>query len=121
MDVEYFRSFCLKLKAVEESFPFDEHTLVFKVLGKIFAILPLDGEKPRANLKADPDWSLELREKYPEVQPGYHMNKKHWNTVSISEGLDKAFIEKLIMHSYDKVVENLPASKRMTLKDLDAE
>jgi predicted DNA-binding protein (MmcQ/YjbR family) len=104
MDIESFRQYCMAKKAVEESFPFDEHTLVFKVMGKIFAILPLDELEAKANLKALPEWSVELREKYHQVRPGWHMNKKHWNTVLLEEGLDDDLIVKMIDHSYERVV-----------------
>ena len=118
MDKVSFREYCLRKKAVEESFPFDEVTLVFKVLGKIFAILPLDNEVPAANLKADPEWSIELRENYFQIIPGFHMNKKHWNTVHLEDGLEDSFIIELIDHSYEKVVEKMPKKFQEELKAL---
>lgn len=118
MDIESFRNYCVQKKAVEESFPFDESTLVFKVLGKIFALLPLNAEIPSANLKADPDKSIELRERYHQIVPGYHMNKKHWNTVYIEDGLDHDLICELIDHSYDMVVAKLPKKLKEELKTI---
>lgn len=116
MDIETFRNYCLSKNAVEESFPFDEVTLVFKLAGKIFAILPLDEENPRANLKADPERSIELRERYHQIFPGFHMNKKHWNTVMLEEGLDQDLIIDLIDHSYDMVLAKLPRKTREEYK-----
>jgi len=115
MNIEVFREHCLIKNGVEETFPFDEHTLVFKVMGKMFALLPLNANTPRANLKADPDWSEELREAYHQIIPGFHMNKKHWNTVHIEDGLEEELIYKLIDHSYDLVVSKLPQKVRTAL------
>jgi len=118
MDIETFRTYCLTKKAVEESFPFDEHTLVFKLMGKIFAILPLDEPNPRANLKADPDLSTELRERHPQIIPGIHMNKKHWNTIMLDEGLDDALIRELIDHSYQLILDKLPKKSKDQVNEL---
>lgn len=106
MDVEQVREFCLKKKGVSESFPFDEHTLVFKVMGKMFLLLDLSGTKT-INLKCDPDWASELREKHPEVQPGYHMNKRHWNTVLLGASLTTQQLTQMIDHSYQLVYSKL--------------
>ncbi len=118
MDVETFRTYCLSKPATEECFPFDEVTLVFKVLGKMFALLPLDEIEPRANLKADPDWSPALREKYPQIIEGWHMSKKHWNTIEIENGLEDDFIIRLIDHSYDLVVSKLTKKQKAILSEL---
>lgn len=107
MNIEEFRDYCLNKKGVEETFPFDEVTLVFKVMGKMFALTGLDSEVFEVNLKCDPDRALELRESYPEIRPGWHMSKKHWNTVLFEEGLDDDFLMELIDHSYDMVVKGL--------------
>lgn len=119
MNTEQLREYCLKKKGVTEAFPFDSDTLVFKVLGKIFILVPLnDWEKGLAsiNLKADPDYALELRAKYSGIRPGFHMNKKHWNTIHIHEGgLQAQFIVKLIDHSYDMVVKGMPKKLRKQL------
>lgn len=109
MNIEVLRDYCLQKKGVEESFPFGETTLVFKVMGKMFALSGLDSTECEVNLKCDPDWAIELREAHPDdIQPGYHMNKKHWNTVQCERGLDGAFLRKLIDHSYDLIVSSLP-------------
>src|SRR5438132_795469 len=87
MDLEEFREYCLAKGGVTEGTPFGETVLVFKVAGKIFALAALDEIPATVNLKCDPDVALELRDRYEQVQPGYHMNKKHWNTVEISSGI----------------------------------
>jgi predicted DNA-binding protein (MmcQ/YjbR family) len=110
MDAEQIREYCLAKKAVTEEFPFDEVTLVFKVMGRIFALLSLDGDLS-LNLKCEPSYALELREKYPAIQPGYHMNKKHWNTLYIDGSMSWGHIRQLIDHSYDMVVAGM--SKRL--------
>ena len=114
MNVEQFRDYCLSLKAVEETFPFDEKTLVFKVEGKMFALLDVDNFK-FANLKCDPDKSIELREQYNGIKPGWHMSKKHWNsTYKDSDVSDQLFIE-LIDHSYSLIITSLPIKVRENL------
>lgn len=107
MNIESFRDFCLSNKGVTEEFPFDELTLVYKVMGKMFALTDVDNFKS-INLKCDPERAMELREKYHAILPGYHMNKKHWNTVEIDGSISDTFLEELIMHSYELVVEKLP-------------
>jgi predicted DNA-binding protein (MmcQ/YjbR family) len=119
MNIEEFREYCLSKKGVEETFPFDEVTLVFKVMGKMFALTGLDSLEFTVNLKCDPDRALELREQYPEIQPGWHMSKKHWNTVSFEGGLDDDFLIELIDHSYDLVVKGLTKKLRLELEGLD--
>ena len=91
--------------------PFGETVLVFKVSGKMFALMSLDEVPATANLKCDPDLALELRDRYRQVRPGYHMNKKHWNTVEI-EGLPDGELRKMIDHSYDSVLQSLPRGNR---------
>ena len=115
MNIESYRDFCLSLAAVTEEFPFDEATLVFKVMGKMFALTDVDYFKS-INLKCDPQWSIELREQYEAIKPGYHMNKKHWNTVEMDGSLSDAFIKELILHSYDLVVEKLSKVQKSTLQ-----
>ncbi len=105
MNIEDFRNYCLSKKHVTESFPFDEVTLVFKVGGKVFAITGLNNEVFTVNLKCDPERAVELREEYEEVQPGYHMNKKHWNTISFEGKLSEEFLKELIDHSFNLVVK----------------
>ncbi len=110
MNLEIIREYCLAKKAVEEGLPFGEDVLVFKVMGKIFLLTSLDNPIS-INLKCEPDYAIELREKYEEVIPGFHMNKKMWNTVSINGSLHQKFILDLIDHSYNQVV--LGFSKKM--------
>ena len=116
MNIEEFRNYCLSKKEVTESFPFDEVTLVFKVLNKMFALTGLDREEFTVNLKCDPEYAIELREKYPEVQPGFHMSKKHWNTVAFEESLDHETLMEMIDHSYDMVVKGMKKADRELLK-----
>lgn len=120
MNIEQLYHFCLNKQGVTEDFPFDQDTLVFKVLGKIFLLVSLKGyESGQAsiNLKADPTYAEELRGTYESIQPGYHMNKKHWNTVKIHTGeLSRKFITELIDHSYDMVVKIMPKKLRDTLQ-----
>ena len=111
MDIESFRKVCLAKQGVSEEFPFDNETLVFKVLGKIFALANIDFFES-INLKCDPVKAIQLREQYSEVQPGYHMNKKHWNTISINGRLGDNLIEELIDHSYQCVVANFSKAKK---------
>jgi len=112
MDLEQFREYCLSRVAATESMPFGEGVLVFKVAGKIFALAALDEFPTTVNLKCDPDLALELRDRYEQVRPGYHMNKKHWNTVEIDSGVPEAELRKMIEHSYDLVVRALPKAQR---------
>ena len=115
MNVEQIRNYCMAKKGVVEDFPFDEHTMVFKVMGKVFALYGLERLPPQINLKCDPEWAMELREAYDGVVvPGYHMNKKHWNTVYIAS-LDPQFVHRLIDHSYDLVVAKLPKNLKNKL------
>lgn len=111
MNIEEFRDYCITKKAVTESFPFNETVLVFKVAGKMFALTDLTPPF-KINLKCDPERALELREKYPCVLPGYHMNKKLWNTIAIDGTLSDDFLKELIKHSYDLIVASLPKSKK---------
>jgi predicted DNA-binding protein (MmcQ/YjbR family) len=115
MNVETFRTYCLSKKEVTESFPFNVSTLVFKVAGKMFALCDVD-TFAAINLKCDPDRSNELREIYTGINPGYHMNKHHWNTVSMAEDVPENLIYELIDHSYDLIVQSLPRKKRDELQ-----
>lgn len=114
MNIESFRDFCLTKKGVSEDFPFDEQTLVFKVMGKMFALTDVDYFKS-VNLKCDPEQAIELRENYAAIRSGYHMNKKHWNTVEMDGSLSDLFIQELISHSYELVVEKLPRDLKSEL------
>ncbi len=112
MDLEELREYCLSKVGATESMPFGEGVLVFKVAGKIFALAALDEIPATVNLKCDPDLALELRDRYEQVQPGHHMNKRHWNTVEIHSGVPEAELRKMIEHSYDLVVRALPKAQR---------
>jgi predicted DNA-binding protein (MmcQ/YjbR family) len=112
MEVESFREYCLAKAAVTESTPFGEDVLVFKVSGKMFALVALDEVPATANLKCDPDRALELRDRYEQVRPGYHMNKKHWNTVEIDSEISDSELRNMIDDSYDLVVRSLPKAQR---------
>ena len=102
MDIVTLREYCLSKSNVTESFPFGEETLVFKVKGKIFALANLDSDLS-VNLKCDPSFALELRERYRAVNPGYHMNKKHWNTVLLDGSIPDKELFLWIDHSYNLV------------------
>jgi len=117
MDIVSFREFCLSLKGVSEELPFDENTLVFKVMGKMFALTDIDRFES-INLKCDPEKAIALREKYNSVKEGYHMNKKHWNTVLTTEQLPDSFLKGLILHSYELVVAGLTKKCKEDLKNL---
>ncbi len=110
MNIEDIREYCLSKKATTESFPFDEDTLVFKVMGKMFCLTSLS-EGNSINLKCDPEKAVELRSQYDCVQPGYHMNKKMWNTVLLDGSVSKKILLQWIDHSFDEVV------KKLTKKD----
>jgi predicted DNA-binding protein (MmcQ/YjbR family) len=102
MNIEILREYCISKKNVTESFPFDEDTLVFKTKGRIFGLVNLDGDLS-INLKCNPVLAIELRERYSSVMPGYHMNKKHWNTLVLNGTISDNEILKWIDHSYDLV------------------
>ncbi|AOW20501.1 MmcQ/YjbR family DNA-binding protein [Urechidicola croceus] len=119
MNIEEFRDYCLSKKGVTESFPFDDKTLVFKLMGKMFALVGLEKIPFAVNLKCDPERSIELREEYEgTIKPGFHMNKKHWNTVeSNGKVSDKLFLE-LVDHSYDLIFNNLSKQNKILFNDL---
>lgn len=114
MNIEELREYCLSKKGTTEGFPFDETTLVFKVLGKMFALTNLEGDLS-VNLKCEPERAVELREHYPAVSPGYHMSKKHWNTVRIDGSIPDSTIKQWIDDSYDIVVSKLPKKEKTKL------
>lgn len=116
MDAADVIEYCLAKPAVTESYPFGPNTLVLKVCDKIFALFSLDSDTLRVNLKCDPRWAEELREEWPEIIPGYHMNKKHWNTVDLEGSLPHHLIKKMADHSYQLVVASLPAILRQSLQ-----
>ncbi|MCD4736352.1 MAG: MmcQ/YjbR family DNA-binding protein [Bacteroidales bacterium] len=114
MNIEEFRAYCLQKRGVTESFPFDQTTLVFKVLGKMFTLTDTE-EEFSVNLKCKPETAIELREKYPSVIPGYHMNKKHWNTVRINGSVCDDLLYQWIDESYRLVISKLPNKDRQLL------
>jgi predicted DNA-binding protein (MmcQ/YjbR family) len=105
--IDILRDYCLAKKGVSESFPFDQHTLVFKVHQKMFALISLERDPLQINVKCDPEKAIELREENYQVIPGYHSNKKHWNTI-VLENISIHFVKKWIDHSYDLVWQKLP-------------
>ena len=120
MDLAQFREYCLSKPHATEGTPFGPDVLVFKVGGKMFALAALDEVPARANLKCDPDLALDLRDRYEQVKPGYHMNKKHWNTVEIDSGVPEAELRKMIDHSYELVIKSLPKAVRANQRRLRA-
>ena len=112
MNIESIREYCISKKAVSECLPFDDKTLVFKVAGKIFALANLDTHPLRVNLKCDPEKAINLRERFKSVRPGYHMNKKHWNTLEINGEVSREILINLIDHSYNLVVAKLTKKVR---------
>lgn len=114
MTLDQLREYCFSKQGTEESFPFDESTLVFKVLGKMFALVDID-QPDSINLKCDPEKAIDLRENYDDITPGFHMNKKHWNSVSLIGRLNDSFIFSLIDHSYQEVVRSLPKKEQVKL------
>ncbi|MFG2571458.1 MmcQ/YjbR family DNA-binding protein [Streptomyces sp. NBC_00704] len=116
MTPQELRSFCLSFNAVTEEFPFRPEIPVFKVLGRMFA-LSWAGERPlKVNLKCDPEDAVRLRADHPDlIGPGYHMNKRHWNTVTVDGGLPDRLVRELIEDSYDLVVAGLPRAERLRL------
>jgi len=116
MDIETFRNYCLSKKGVTESFPFDQNTLVFKVMDKIFAISDVDNFES-INLKCDPEMAVDLRERYTDVLPGWHMNKKHWNTIVMSGSVGDNLLGEWIDLSYDLVVDGLSGKMKKDLSE----
>jgi len=115
MNIETLREYCLSKKAVTEDFPFGETTLVFRVEGKIFLLVALDASPLQFNAKCDPEKAIELREAYDAIQPGYHMNKKHWNTVIIDGSVSTSLLKEMIDDSYKLIVQSLPKKTRDNL------
>ena len=107
MNIESLREYCLSLPQVTEDFPFDETTLVFRIGGKIFAMLDLERTEWFV-LKCNPDYAIELRDRHPEISPAWHMNKKHWNQLNIFGSLPDVLVQSLIRHSYNEVIKKMP-------------
>ena len=112
MDIELLRDYCLQKANTTEELPFGPDVVVFKVKGKAFVLMPLDTEEIQFNVKCDPDWAVELREEYACVKPGYHMNKKHWNTILVDGTLNTKQLKQMIDHSYELVVNSLPKKQK---------
>ncbi|WP_299797631.1 MmcQ/YjbR family DNA-binding protein [uncultured Maribacter sp.] len=117
MNVEEYRDYCISKKGVTESFPFDETTLVFKVMGKMFALCGLERVPLRVNLKCDPERAIALREEHDGIIEGWHMSKKHWNTLYLDK-IPKELTKELIDHSYDLVVSKLTKKVKAELEAL---
>ena len=118
MNVESLREYCLSLPLATEDFPFDETTLVFRVVGKIFAMLDL--ERPDVvSLKCNPDYALQLREEHPEISGAWHMNKKYWNQVNLSGHLEDELVQGLVRHSYAEVVKKLTRKERAEHEEIN--
>ena len=117
MSLEEIREYCLSKKGVTEEFPFDEETLVFKVSGKIFLLTNISDIEISVNLKCEPELAIELRERFGSVQPGYHMNKKMWNTVKYIGEFSALEFYKMIDHSYDEVVRKMTKKMQQELAE----
>ena len=115
MEITEVRNFCLEFPFAEESTPFGENTLVYKLVNKIYAILNLD--RSSVSVKCDPERALELRESYSSVFPGYHLNKKHWNTITIPSDLPEIEFQNCITHSYLLIKNSLSMSIQKTLDE----
>jgi predicted DNA-binding protein (MmcQ/YjbR family) len=116
MNIEEIRDYCLSKPAVTEGFPFNDTALVFKVAGKMFALLDLSEEARGITLKCDPERAVELREQHQEVTPAWHFNKQHWNGVNLQGSINNNQLKEWIDHSYSLVVDSLPKSKREALQ-----
>lgn len=117
MDIIELRDYCMSLPLTEEAMPFGDDTLVFKVESKMYALVPLD-QFEWVNLKCEPDRAIVLREQYPDIIPGWHMNKRHWNTIRVNGDLPEEFIFQLIKESYMLIVNSLPRAKRDSLLEI---
>jgi predicted DNA-binding protein (MmcQ/YjbR family) len=118
MNVEELRAYCLNKKGVTESTPFDDVTLVFKVMNKMFALIPLDNDLLSISLKCDPEKAIQLREQYPQVTPAWHFNKNHWNSVLVDGTVEVDNIKEWVDHSYNLVVSGLTKKLKEDLKGL---
>ncbi|MCB0380770.1 MAG: MmcQ/YjbR family DNA-binding protein [Flavobacteriales bacterium] len=117
MNIEEFRDYCIAKKGVTESFPFDKNTLVFKVMGKMFALADVE-TFDYINLKSDPEKAVELREKFHGIKPGYHMSKVHWNSVYVNMDVDDKLVQELIDESYQLIVASLTKKLKEELNQL---
>ena len=117
MNIENIREYCLSKPGVTESFPFNDTALVFKVAGKMFALLDLSEDSRGISLKCDPERAIELREQHPEVTPAWHFNKKLWNGISLKGSISMEQLKEWIDHSYNEVMRKLPLAKRNKVKE----
>jgi predicted DNA-binding protein (MmcQ/YjbR family) len=115
MNQEVIREYCITKPGVTEGFPFNDTALVFKVAGKMFAVLDLSAQSRGLTLKCDPEKAIELREHHPEITPAWHFNKQHWNTISLNGNISDNLLKVWIDHSYSIVVDSLPKSKKEQL------
>ena len=115
MDAAELRGWCLDQNGAVEDFPFTPEHSVFKVAGKMFALSALEREPLEVSVKCEPELAVELRNSYPAIRPGYHLNKRHWNTVTLDGSLADQLVRDLIEDSYDLVVSNLPKRKQREL------
>ena len=115
MNIEELRDYCLSLKGATEEFPFDEFSLVLKVKGKMFGLIPLNNPETQISLKCDHERAIALREEFTAIVPAWHFNKKHWNTVMIDPTISRVFLFELINHSYNLVVAGLPKALKAEL------
>lgn len=120
MDLEDVRQLCLSLPHAGEGTPFGPEALVYKVAGKMFALLLPEDVPPRLNLKCEPERALELRDRHTAIRPGYHMNKRHWNTLVLDGSLSARLVRELVAHSYERVIAGLPARQRHLLSQPEA-
>ena len=117
MNIEDVREYCLSLPLATEDMPFDDTTLVLRIKDKIFVLVDLD-RSDKISLKCDPEYAIDLRDRYPEIEGAWHMNKKYWNQVNLEGGLRESFIKELIRHSYAEVVKKLPKYVRNELPQI---
>ena len=117
MNIEEIREYCIQKKAVSEGFPFDQDTLVFKAMNKMFALMSLE-KAEFINLKCDPERAISLREEYDFIKEGYHMSKKHWNSVYYKTEISDNMLKELIDHSYDLIIQSLPKKVQIEYKEL---
>jgi predicted DNA-binding protein (MmcQ/YjbR family) len=118
MNIEDLHEICLSVKGATETFPFDDVSLVFKVMNKMFALLPLDADRLQITLKCDPNLAVELREQYPCVEAAYHFNKKHWNTIYVDGTMTKDDIIRWVNHSAAAVIRKLPKKQQIAYERL---
>lgn len=118
MNIEEIREYCLQKKGVTENFPFDEVTLVFRVMEKIFLFMPLDKTNPTISAKCDPERAIQLREQFPAIKGGYHLNKKHWNSIDLDGSVNNDLVLELIDHSYQLIADSLTKKLKEELASL---